>query len=153
MATAAEDAVVADADHPDASDSLPLDVLFEVLSNERRRLAIRYLLTVSERTTLSELAEHIAGLENDKQPAELTSMERKRVYVCLYQHHLPKLADVDAIEFDGQRKTVLAGENLALFAEFLERDRRSAATREERPRPVRLLLAGWDRLRRWVRSD
>ena len=74
------------------------DVLFDILKNERRRRALEYLRE-EPTTTLSDLAEHVAALENDKSVRELTSSERKRVYVGLYQCHLPKMADAGVIQW------------------------------------------------------
>lgn len=101
-----------------ASD-LPLDVIFELLSNQRRRYILHYLRSVSAHTTLGDLAEYIAGLENDKPVDALTSAERKRVYVCLYQSHLPKMDDASVIDFDMARKTVDAGPNMGQLTYFL----------------------------------
>lgn len=87
---------------------LPLDVVFDLLSNQRRRRILRYLLDDPE-TTLGTLAEHVASIENDKPERELSSSERKRVYIVLYQCHLPKLDDADVVEFDENRKSVTMG--------------------------------------------
>ena len=84
---------------------LPLDVLYSLLSNERRRRTLRFLSEEPE-TTLGELAEHIAAIENGKPVDAVNSTERKRVYICLYQCHLPKLDDAGVIDFDQARKTV-----------------------------------------------
>ena len=102
--------------------ALPLDVIFDLLANERRRRVVRYLLAESESTTLGELAEHIAAIENDKPQSALSSTERKRVYISLYQGHLPKLDDAGAIEFDENRKTVEVGSTLDQLASYLPAD-------------------------------
>jgi hypothetical protein len=47
-----------------------------------------------------ELADQIATMENDIPLSELTSQQRKRVYVSLYQTHLPKMAEMNAIKYD-----------------------------------------------------
>ncbi|RLM54050.1 hypothetical protein DVK02_11530 [Halobellus sp. Atlit-31R] len=73
-------------------------------------------------TTLSDLAEHIGGIENDKSPQALSAQERKRVYVGLYQCHLPKMDDAGAIEFDKNRGTVERGEMADRYHEFLGRE-------------------------------
>jgi len=49
------------------ADPLSLDLVFEVLKNERRRRVLKYLSeSSSETVSLSDLAEHIAAIENDK---------------------------------------------------------------------------------------
>lgn len=88
-------------------DRLPLDVIFDVLKNRRRRLVLQYTREHDEEPfTLSDIAEYIAAEENDKPIAQLTSDERKRVYVGLYQCHLPRMDDAGVLEFDRNRGTV-----------------------------------------------
>lgn len=50
--------------------------------------------------TLGDLAEHVAAWELDKEVAELTSAERKRVYTSLQQTHLPTLERANMVEFN-----------------------------------------------------
>ena len=107
---------------PDAEpdEDLSLDVVFDILSSERRRHTLAYLLTESEQTTLGDLAEHIACLENDKELPDLSSQERKRVYVGLYQSHLPRMDDAGVVDFDSDRKTVELGANVEQVTPYLE---------------------------------
>ena len=98
---------------------IPLDVVFDLLSNERRRHVLRYLHTESSSTTLGDLAEYIAAIENDKPESALSSTERKRVYISLYQSHLPKMSSADVIDFDVDRKTVELAENAEYLMRFL----------------------------------
>ena len=100
--------------------SVPLDVVFGILKNERRRLVLKYMAETESGTSLSDLAEHIASIENDKPATELGSQERKRVYVGLYQCHLPRMADSGAIDFDKNRGTVEPGPNIDQFYEYLD---------------------------------
>lgn len=74
--------------------------IFELLSNHRRRYTIRFCKEKGS-ATLSDLAEHIAALEQDKSPSEITSTERKRVYTSLQQTHLDRLEDAGMIRYDG----------------------------------------------------
>jgi hypothetical protein len=90
---------------------LPLDQVFEMVKNERRRLAIDFLQEHEGDVTLGELAEHIAAIENDKPVKAISSKERKRVYVGLYQCHLPKMDDLDIIEFNQDRGLIRLGPN------------------------------------------
>ena len=112
--------VVAQTPDAEPDDDLSLDVIFDILSVERRRHTLEYLLTESERTTLSDLAEHIACLENDKDLVDLSSQERKRVYVGLYQSHLPRMDGAGVVDFDSDRKTVELDANAAQLTPYLE---------------------------------
>lgn len=106
-------------DPPD--EAIPLDVVFDILRNRRRRLVLSAIEEWDGSTTLSELAEHIGGIENSKPPHALNAQERKRVYVGLYQCHLPKMDDAGAIEFDQNRGTVERGSHAEVFHTYLDR--------------------------------
>ncbi|QSG11383.1 putative trancriptional regulator, ArsR family [Halapricum desulfuricans] len=82
---------------------LTVDVIFEALKNERRRRVVTHLEEAAEPLDLGDVAERIAAYENDTSVPEITYSERKRVYVALYQHHLPKLDDMGIISFNKSR--------------------------------------------------
>jgi len=100
----------------------PLDEIFGVLQNQRRRRILLYLETEDTPTTIGTLAEHVAAAENDIPPSQLRSKQRKRVYISLYQSHLPKLAAVDAVEYDKDRGTVDHGPEFGAFRSVLHRE-------------------------------
>jgi len=103
-----------------AVEDLSLDLIFEILKNRRRRDVIRYLRDQEDRTALGELAEHVAALENDTTTQALTSSQRKRVYVGLYQCHLPKMDDMDIVDFNQNRGYVELGENVDQLEPYLD---------------------------------
>lgn len=88
------------------SRTLSKNVTFSVLKNRRRRRALRYLRRVGGKSCLRDLAEHVAARENDVETDELTSAQRKRVYITLYQYHLPKMDDAGIVEYDQDRGDV-----------------------------------------------
>jgi len=125
QATAGADATTdATPDEPptDGAEDLSLDLVFEILKNSRRREVLRYLKEHRERVTLSELAEHVAAIENDTTVQALSSQQRKRVYVGLYQCHLPKLDDMDVVEFNQSRGHVELGPNARQLDKYLYLD-------------------------------
>lgn len=81
------------------------DATLDVLNNRRRRFVIHHLKQ-HDQVTLSELAERVAGWENQKRVDQLNHRERKRVRNALRQFHLPKMADYGFVEYDAQRGTV-----------------------------------------------
>jgi hypothetical protein len=100
--------------------TLDLDNIFGILKNQRRQRILRYLTTHDGEVTIGTLSEHIAALEQDTTPAALTWRERKRVYIGLLQCHLPKLDDVNAIEFNKARGIIERGPTAAQFEPYLE---------------------------------
>jgi hypothetical protein len=93
--------------------------LFELLSADRRQEVLSYLDANGGAADLGELAEHIASLECDCRVAELSSQQRKRVYVGLYQCHLPKMAEAGVIDYDQDRGDVALNERSARLLQYL----------------------------------
>lgn len=96
--------------------SLPLDDVLACLSNERRRLTIVILHRHDGPLPLSEVAERVAARQYGVDRNSLTSDQRKCVYTGLYQAHMSKLTEVDAVEFDDREKTLSSAENTSVLA-------------------------------------
>ena len=103
----------------DEGPPIELDQVFGLLRNRRRRDVLRYLSEADEQVRLGELAETIAARECDKSVRQITSQERKRVYIGLYQGHLPKMDDCGVIEYDQQRGTIDRGPNYEVLVDYL----------------------------------
>ncbi|GAB3679996.1 hypothetical protein GCM10028857_02090 [Salinarchaeum chitinilyticum] len=96
------------------------DLVFDALKNSRRRLVLRHLHERAEVVTLNDLVERVAADENGTTPAELTADQRKRVYVGLYQSHLPRLDDMGFVEFDQSDGTVELGPAGPVVEQYLD---------------------------------
>lgn len=112
---------IGDAPNTNGSE-LTTDETFELLKNARRRAVIRYLLQDGGAAKLSELAEHIAAAENGISVHELSSDQRKRVYIGLYQCHLPKMDTLGVIEYNKNRGSVELQESVTQLLPYLESD-------------------------------
>ena len=99
---------------------LPLDQVFGILKNKRRRTVLRYLDEHEEPVALGELAEFVAADENDTPVAQITSQERKCAYVGLYQCHLPKMDDMGVVEFNQNRGLIETGTNADQLKRYLD---------------------------------
>ncbi|MCU4924906.1 ArsR family transcriptional regulator [Halobacteria archaeon AArc-dxtr1] len=106
----------------DREKRLSKDVIFELLKNRRRREVLVYLLEAEGTVTLGELAEQIAAWENDTEVNALSSDQRKRVYVALYQTHLPKMDDAGIVEYDQDRGLIELSDNADLLMMYLDTD-------------------------------
>lgn len=100
-----------DALEEDGSSRPADDVVFEILRASRRREVLRYLDAHGDEATLGALAEYVAAEENDVDQEAVTSSQRKRTYVGLYQAHLPKMAGNGVIEWDKDRGLVALNES------------------------------------------
>lgn len=103
------------------SPELQLDTLLEVAQNRRRRRILQYLDAGDGAVEVGELAEHLAALEYDCPDAGPTSTQRKRMYVGIYQGHLPKMDEMGVVEFDKDRGEVEPGPHAQQVTRFVER--------------------------------
>ncbi|WP_247728455.1 DUF7344 domain-containing protein [Halovivax limisalsi] len=99
--------------------------LFDVFSNARRRLAVRFLTERDGTCDLTPLVEYVAAQENDVDRNEVTRAQRRRVYISLYQTHLPMLADHGIVEWvpDAHRIELLLDDGV--FEPYLATDPRA----------------------------
>ena len=101
------------------------DERFHLLQNERRRLVIKYLHGVESdaedgRVRMRDVAEQVAAWEHDTTVTQLSSTQRQRVYIPLYQKHLPKLHDAGVIDYNQSRGVIVPTERVDRLAEFVE---------------------------------
>ncbi|ELZ91993.1 hypothetical protein C440_16814 [Haloferax mucosum ATCC BAA-1512] len=80
--------------------------IHEVLSNDRRRMAIEFLQDGD--LTLRELSERIAEAETGESPPPRNI--RQSAYVSLQQTHIPKLVELDIVDYDEESKVVSLAE-------------------------------------------
>ncbi len=99
---------------------LSQDQVFDLLSNSRRRFVLHYLKQADGPVRLSELAAEIAAIENEVSVEELTSQQRKRTYVSLYQTHIPKLEDAGAVSYDAETGMVELASGAGEIGEYFQ---------------------------------
>ena len=74
--------------------------LFDVFSNARRRRAVQYLKRRGGSCDLAPLVEQVAAWENDIDAEDVSRTQRRRVYISLYQTHLPMLEEHGIVDWD-----------------------------------------------------
>lgn len=94
--------------------------IHSLLKNQRRRYVLEYLRANDDSARLRDVAEQIAAWENDKELKAITSSERKRAYVGLYQCHLPKMDDAEVVSFDQNRGDIEIGPNAEQLMPYLD---------------------------------
>ena len=107
------------------SDGFSSDMIFHILQTSRRRETIRYLLDADGSVKMRDVAEHVAAIEHDTTVANLDSTQRQRVYIPLYQSHLPTLDEEGVIEYNKSRGVVHPTETLEVFRPHLEIQKRN----------------------------
>ncbi len=93
-------------------------VIFEILSSERRRLAIQFLRDSDNGMEVNDIAEYIAEHETGESPPPKDA--RKTVYVSLHQTHLPKMDDLNIVSYDTDTKEVSLDNSFRDVAVYLE---------------------------------
>ena len=96
------------------------DQIYHLLQNERRRNVLRYLHDVDGQVSMRDIAEQVAAWENNCTVQAITSDERQRVYIPLYQSHLPKLDEEGIIEYNKSRGTVEKTQMADVLYDYLE---------------------------------
>lgn len=96
------------------------DVLYSLLADKRRRYTLHFLKQRRESVAVRDVAEQVAAWENGKSVEDLTSQERKRVYIALYQSHLPTLDKEGVVEYDADRGVVNLSPSMADREIYLE---------------------------------
>lgn len=97
------------------------DDLFHLLQNSRRRAVLRYFVAHPdyEEFSIRNIAEEIAAWENGISVDELHSNQRQRVYIALYQSHLPKFNKYNIIKYDQSRGIMKPTPLVAVFEPYL----------------------------------
>ncbi|WP_221621722.1 DUF7344 domain-containing protein [Halocatena pleomorpha] len=90
----------------DRPSELSKDELFHLLQNQRRRQVLEFLQDTDGEINMRDIAEQVAAWENDTTIDALDSNERQRVYIALYQSHLPKLDEAGVLTYNQQRGIV-----------------------------------------------
>lgn len=94
--------------------------LFDVFSNARRRMAVRYLTDRNGTCDLTPLVEQVAAWENQVVPSEVTRAQRRRVYISLYQTHLPMLEEHGIIDWDPEAHRITLRHDGRAFEPYLD---------------------------------
>ena len=125
-----ETAAERDLDMEIAEEALELQPVYEALAHPRRRYLV-YTLSEDTEWTLDELAMKLASWETDTTESNIASLTQQEMYVSIYHAHIPKLVDLDVIEFDEDSETVTPDENAPQVLSMLERAGGSLDSRQE----------------------
>lgn len=95
-----------------------VDRVFDAIRHHRRRRTLRILEAEGGEATLREIAERVADVEYDD-PDEA---DIKRVYVGLYQSHMPRLADAGYVVWAQGEGSVWLTEDAVVPLRYLDFD-------------------------------
>lgn len=89
--------------------SLSPDDLFALLSHHRRRYVIECLDRYGSPMPLPDVADECIVMEHQTALDDIPAETVKRMYMSLYHCHIPKLVEVDAVEYDQESDSVAVG--------------------------------------------
>lgn len=96
------------------------DELFGVLQNRRRREALGHLNDRGGPVSTRELADWVAAREHETTPEALRPEERQRVYISLYQSHLPVLEEHGVVDYASSEGVIEATALAGRFDPYLD---------------------------------
>ena len=82
------------------------DVIYDVLSERRRRHVLRCLQEYDESMTLADVADEVAVRELGKRITDISAETVMEIYLSLYHSHVPKLTAAGLVEYDQERDLV-----------------------------------------------
>lgn len=94
--------------------------IFDVLSSQRRRFILQYLLQNEGEGRLKHVVTTVAAWENDTSPEELSSKLRTRAYTTIRQTHLPKMDEYGIVEYDPDSGDILLTESGEILETYLD---------------------------------
>ncbi|MFC6765973.1 DUF7344 domain-containing protein [Natrinema soli] len=91
-------------------DDQSLDVVFDLLADQRRRYVLACLIDHTEAIGLADLAADVAGRENKEAVTKPPKEKVRTIHTSLYHIHIPKLVEAGVVEYDQDRDLVRVSE-------------------------------------------
>lgn len=101
------------------SDVLSLDVVCDLLANQRRQYVLACLLDHRQAIAMTDLTDDVAIRENERPLTEIPKEAVQTIATSLYHVHIPKLVDAGAVEYDQERDLVRVSETTDLVERVL----------------------------------
>lgn len=98
-----------------SSTNVLLDDVFEVLADRKRRHLIRYLLQCDPPVSITEIAD---ALQTRDKVGSVD--ERRKLRVSLHHIHLPKLDEIDIVDYDTETNRVVGWHHVKSIEPYLD---------------------------------
>lgn len=98
---------------------LPLNTVFTVLSNQRRRAILSHLTKCTYPVPFEELVESVATQETESNSIETSDEVYERVAMDLHHTQLPKLMDWGVIDYEDDQELIRPADTLRPLDEYL----------------------------------
>lgn len=118
--------MVAAPPYSSSMNDMEVNAVFEVLSDERRRTVLEYLLKRQRPVPVGDLVDSVVAAESNGHAR--ADNRRNEVVVSLHHNHLPKLASSKLIDYDAEKGLITVREAAYTVEPYLEIARDIAAT-------------------------
>lgn len=98
---------------------LNADAVFDLLANRRRRRALTVLGSDDRQLTVNDLTKELAVEEAGPLITDVPPETVREIFVSLRHVHVPKLADLELVEYDRDRGLVEPTDRLAALEPYL----------------------------------
>ncbi|MDG5759124.1 hypothetical protein QA600_07195 [Natronococcus sp. A-GB1] len=95
------------------------DAVFDLLANRRRRRTVTVLRSDDRRLTITDLSRKLAVEEAGPLITDVPGETVREIFVSLRHVHVPKLADLELVEYDRNRGLVEPTDRLAGLEPYL----------------------------------
>lgn len=109
---------------------LSKEEMFRLLQNSRRRHVLQYLVDSEGSVQIGDVSEQIAAWESGTSVEDITPQQRQRVYIALYQSHLPKLATAGLITYNQSKGIIEGTPKIDRITQYLDRDETPAQSND-----------------------
>ncbi|WP_394741332.1 DUF7344 domain-containing protein [Natronococcus roseus] len=99
--------------------SRDLDAVFELLANRRRRRILTAFGNDDRRLTVNDLTKKLVVAETGTPVTDVPAETVRRIFVSLQHVHIPKLVDLELVEYDRERNHVEPTDRLAGLEPYL----------------------------------
>src|SRR6056297_974454 len=105
--------------NPGQSEDDTISSVFHVLAHPLRRNLL-HSIQKTEKTTLEKLARDLVDTDEAQADGCEPREEIIEIKVALHHHHLPKMADAGAIDYDPDAGTITTNDATAVAYDFLD---------------------------------
>lgn len=102
-----------------ASERTSLSLVFQLLTERRRRYVLYYLQAHRRPVPLVELIEHLIAQESDEGQATSHDKKHEQLLTELHNTHIPLLVDAGVVKYDSGTDLLALAENVRPLDEYL----------------------------------
>jgi hypothetical protein len=96
-----------------------VDTVFDLLNEKRRRYALYYLAEQDQPVPIAEVVDAVTEMESNPDQIGSPGDKFKEIEIDLMHNHLPKVDEVEFVEYDSEKKEIRLTDNPTKFDTIL----------------------------------